>query len=280
MAKIGLNPNKELEKALSYAQEHFDNMQKHPVAIRKYHHFLQASTKIIATARENKDIPMLFKLEKTAQEFDLGRTSNLDKRAGSLSALRTMENDWKQMQDPAYVKAHFEKAHAKLIDPLKKVKDTSIDTSIRSQCQKLGSITGDLAAPIEKAFYNERQQNLKFIGKEHSLNINQIMGLTPNDKDKVEKSKEKNIEKDAIKTLSPQELKKEFPHLEGIANFIERAEQGKIGDDRMKETFRDVVANQFEQNPKSFEQFEDRNIKVDVNLEQTTHKDRDTDIEH
>ena len=173
----GLNLNTRLEKTVSLAQGAFEDAHKKSADLKAYKKALNNAVKLFAKGLADKDIPTLFELEKTAQEFDLGRTNGINKRVDSLTALETMKTAWENIQDSSFVKKHFANAHSGVSQLPKTVRDTSMDNDIQSQCRKLGVLASGLATPAEQAFYLKRQECLKFIGKQHNLTINQHLGL-------------------------------------------------------------------------------------------------------
>ena len=175
MVTIGSNLNSQLAYEASLAQGAFEDAHKKSADLKTYNKALNNAVKLFTQALSDKNISVLFELEKTAQKFDLGRTGGGESRTHSFSALETMRNNWVNMQDPVFAKEHFANAHK--VPPTKPVRDTSMNAGIQSQCRKLGTLASGLATPAEQAFYLKRQECLKFIGKEHNLTINQHLGL-------------------------------------------------------------------------------------------------------
>lgn len=177
MVMTGLNLNAQLGYEVSLAQGTFEDAYKKSPDLKAYIKALNTAVKLFTTALADENVLILFELEKTAQEFDLGRTNAVEKRIDSLTALETMKKAWKNMQDPIFVREHYANAHSNVAQPQKIVRDTSMDNDIQSQCRKLGVLASGLAIPAEKAFYLKRQECLKFIGKEHNKRINEYLGL-------------------------------------------------------------------------------------------------------
>lgn len=174
----GLNLKNELGFNVSNAQASYEKLQASSKIFQSYCRRLNGATEVFKKALKEQNIDQLFELEKVAQEFDYQRTLDAEKRRNSLTALETIKMNWLNCQNPDFVRRHYANAHSGIGMATKPVKDTAMDTNIQSQCKKLAVLGSGLAAPAEKAFYKIRQDCLKFIGKQHTLMINQHLGLS------------------------------------------------------------------------------------------------------
>ncbi len=176
MVQIGSQNKVKLTRTLATALNTYTSAESSKLR-KAYANALKVATKMLSESLLNKDIPALFELEKSAQEFDFDRSLDAEKSRGTLTSLDTLKTFWENGQNPSYVQNRFANAHDGIKKAITPVKDTAMDSLIQSQCRKLGALAGNLTTPAEKAFYLKRQECLKFIGKQHNLTINQHLGL-------------------------------------------------------------------------------------------------------